>query len=143
MLNFFKKQVRRWRKRRCRFLFERAFVRDGERFVEALNAALAWNRTGVRFFYDKQKRAYGYVDKRYGLPIYFFHKTRSKMYRNGIIHRVDTLARDYFLSSIKFSDGDVVLDCGANIGELYFCSSSATCASGTWRSSLRRWSSRR
>lgn len=120
MLKVLKKRVRRWRKRRCRFLFEGALVHDGERFVEALNSALAWNDAGVRFFYDKEKRAYGYVDERYGLPIYFFHKTRSKMYRNGIIHRVDSLARDYFLSRIKFTDGDVVLDCGANIGELYF-----------------------
>lgn len=120
LMKFLKRKLRRWRKKRCRSLFKRAILYDGEQCVEALNSALAWSGTGVTFFYDTDKRIYSYIDKRYGAPIYFFHKKRSIMYRNGICHRAAALAKDYFLSRIEFRDGDVVLDCGANIGELYF-----------------------
>lgn len=33
----------------------------------------------------------------------------------------ETLFKTYCLDKIKFSDGDTVIDCGANIGELNFC----------------------
>jgi FkbM family methyltransferase len=33
----------------------------------------------------------------------------------------DTIFNDYCLENIEFSDDDVIVDCGANIGELNFC----------------------
>lgn len=39
-------------------------------------------------------------------------------YRQGFKRRVLNLQNDYHLNSINFSDGDVIIDCGANIGDL-------------------------
>ena len=46
------------------------------------------------------------------------------MYGKGVQHRIEHLAMTYFLPDIDFRKGDVVVDCGANIGELavYFMS---------------------
>ena len=43
-------------------------------------------------------------------------------YRHGLIARVKYLEEVYFLNQIAFEDGDVFLDCGANVGDikLYF-----------------------
>ena len=40
------------------------------------------------------------------------------MYENGLIYRSNQLSRFYFLEEIGFKDEDVVLDCGANVGDL-------------------------
>jgi FkbM family methyltransferase len=42
-----------------------------------------------------------------------------QLYLYGIEKRHNSLANSYFLEQISFSDGDVVLDCGANWGDLY------------------------
>jgi FkbM family methyltransferase len=73
----------------------------------------------VSFRYDPNTKTYSYVGDEYEKPVYFFHKKRAIMYRKGIVARTSLLAKDYFLSRIPFGDGDVVIDCGANIGELY------------------------
>lgn len=43
-------------------------------------------------------------------------------YKKGLKYRADDLANSYFLNEINFMPGDVVLDCGANVGDffLYF-----------------------
>lgn len=120
MLKFLKKRIGRCRKRLYRSCLKRAILYNGESCAKALNFATVFRNTGVKFFYDSDKKVYSYVDKRYGPPIYFFHKTRAIMYKYGICYRIDTLSRDYLLHMVEFRDGDIVIDCGANIGELYF-----------------------
>ncbi len=39
-------------------------------------------------------------------------------YRRGVADRVDKLARKYFIDRVPFSAGDVLIDCGANVGEV-------------------------
>lgn len=39
-------------------------------------------------------------------------------YRRGVAHRVAKLARKYFIDRVPLSAGDVVIDCGANVGEI-------------------------
>ena len=47
------------------------------------------------------------------------HQRRcNEAYGNGIVARVDSLAECYFLKRMGFKDGDIFLDCGANIGDL-------------------------
>lgn len=49
----------------------------------------------------------------------FRHERQGNMaYEKGFAHRARTLGAAYFLSQIDFNDGDVVLDCGANVGDL-------------------------
>jgi FkbM family methyltransferase len=43
---------------------------------------------------------------------------RLRLYRNGIASRLDVLFKNYLLRDITFNKGDIVVDCGANIGEL-------------------------
>ena len=50
--------------------------------------------------------------------LYFPVKTRSRKYGRGIQHRLDQLARQYFVSEVPIMPGDRVIDCGANIGEI-------------------------
>ena len=40
------------------------------------------------------------------------------LYRRGVQDRIEFLAGEYFLPHIDFDAGDLVVDCGANIGEL-------------------------
>lgn len=40
--------------------------------------------------------------------------------KRGIVRRTQLLAETYFLSAIDFEPGDVVVDCGANVGELKY-----------------------
>ena len=49
--------------------------------------------------------------------LYLIHAGRLPMYRNGIMSRFDRLLSQYMVDQLVFSDGDVIVDCGANIGE--------------------------
>lgn len=42
-------------------------------------------------------------------------------YQNGLLKRVVALKDCYFLDKVDFKDGDVFLDCGANVGDLKLC----------------------
>lgn len=120
MLNLFGKSVKFCRNRLSEACLRRAVGYEGERCTRLLNVAAGLKQTGVNFQYDPSNNVYSYVDKKHGNPLYFFHKKRAIIYQKGIVSRTSLLARDYFLSRIDFSGGDVVIDCGANIGELYF-----------------------
>ncbi len=113
------KIVKFCRKRLSEACLNGAMRRDGQACTKLLNLASALKKTGVSFRYDPNTKIYSYIGEGYGKPVHFFHKKRAIMYRKGIAARTSLLARDYFLSRIAFSDGDVVMDCGANIGELY------------------------
>ncbi|QXT40393.1 FkbM family methyltransferase [Gymnodinialimonas ceratoperidinii] len=45
-------------------------------------------------------------------------RSRHRLYKNGIKARTDRLADEYGLSSIPAPEGGVLIDCGANVGEL-------------------------
>jgi len=47
------------------------------------------------------------------------HQRQCNMaYEFGIVNRAESLAECYFLNEIIFNDGDIFLDCGANVGDL-------------------------
>lgn len=45
-------------------------------------------------------------------------RERIFRYRRGVADRVRRLAEKYFIDRMPFSDGDLVIDCGANVGEV-------------------------
>lgn len=45
-------------------------------------------------------------------------RERIFRYRRGVCDRVNRLARKYFIDRVPFDEGDVVIDCGANVGEV-------------------------
>ena len=52
------------------------------------------------------------------IKIEFFHElVGSQTYKFGLKNRAFSLANEYLIDQLDFKDGDVVLDCGANIGD--------------------------
>ena len=51
--------------------------------------------------------------------IYISNKTRSLLYQNGSEETADLIGKDYLLQHIKFNNGDTIIDCGANVGDLF------------------------
>ena len=51
---------------------------------------------------------------------YYFHSLCRgyDLYNSGTISRGNELAKTYFIDAIDFSSDDVVIDCGANYGDL-------------------------
>ena len=49
---------------------------------------------------------------------WFTHRKRLPLYLDGLDHRGDMIGRSYLLSEVNFQNGDVVVDCGANMGDL-------------------------
>ncbi len=52
--------------------------------------------------------------------IWIGNRVRIKIYYAGIMFRLKSLANTYLVDSINFSDDDVVIDVGANIGEFSY-----------------------
>jgi FkbM family methyltransferase len=57
-----------------------------------------------------------------GFEVEVFPQQRITNYAKGIVARAERLGKDYLLEHIDFKDGDIVIDCGANVGDfnLYF-----------------------
>jgi len=82
------------------------------------NIFLALHGSKVRYSYDKIKGLY--VASELELVRYFGDMCRGfHFYARSIKKRGSSLAASYCLSHIKFSNDDLVIDCGANYGDLY------------------------
>jgi len=46
------------------------------------------------------------------------HRGRAHLYTNGLLNRGAAIGKSYLLENIDFEDGDTVVDCGANMGDL-------------------------
>jgi hypothetical protein len=46
------------------------------------------------------------------------HRKRVHLYTKGLMVRGESIGKSYLLSEINFSPGDLVIDCGANMGDL-------------------------
>jgi FkbM family methyltransferase len=53
-----------------------------------------------------------------GQKITISQPSRVRLYRHGIAPRLQTLLDEYLISDLTFRAGDLVVDCGANIGEV-------------------------
>lgn len=49
--------------------------------------------------------------------IYFSYLKRNSFYTNGIKERLNQISSEYLIDGISFHTGDLIIDCGANIGE--------------------------
>ena len=58
------------------------------------------------------------VIKDFKNPFFLSRKSRFYMYSDGLNNRLEHLFNEYLLNQIKFNDNDLIIDCGANIGEL-------------------------
>jgi FkbM family methyltransferase len=71
-----------------------------------------------RFYYDKKNNFFYVIEDQ--KKIVFNNKIRGiDLYRDGISKRSEIIFSSYCLENITFYKNDVVIDCGANYGDLY------------------------
>ena len=58
------------------------------------------------------------VEDKHGETIYIAHRARHTRYFKGVMAQADQLAETYCLDTIDLSAAGVVVDCGANVGEI-------------------------
>mgnify|MGYP001380559070 CR=1 FL=1 len=56
----------------------------------------------------------------YDKSFFLSRKSRFYMYSKGLNNRLEFLFNEYLLKHIRFNHNDLIIDCGANIGELGF-----------------------
>ena len=94
---------------------------NGSLFCFFFNIKSKLTQNDVVFNFNKVDLSYIASSKRY--KRFFYAKKQNIMtYSQGISERGKHLGNVYMLNSINFKSGDLVIDCGANIGdlEIYF-----------------------
>ena len=95
-----------------------AFFTSGTTFCRFFNIRAVLLRKKVKFSFDKENEIYLARSKKY--LRYFYAKEQNwNCYQFGIAERGQTLGEIYFLDHIDFKLGDLIIDCGANVGDLY------------------------
>jgi FkbM family methyltransferase len=76
-------------------------------------------RKNVRFAFHPIEKELVIIDgdTKRTLPISFARRYFS-LYRSGFAHRSNFLKKSYCINSLRFANDDVVVDCGANSGDL-------------------------
>jgi len=117
MLNFIGKYFR-WHLSLAGKLYQEVTVRaNGKLFCSLFNARASLRGKEVRFEYNEAEKIYTAHSKKY--KRYFYAKFQNyNTYSDGISERGLSLGAAYFLPRIPFEPNDVVIDCGANIGDL-------------------------
>lgn len=88
-------------------------------------------RRKVKFFYLSSKKIF--ITKDETNIIYFKNKARGfRLYKDGIRIRGQKLADSYFINFIKFNKEDIVIDCGANYGDLFIYLKNKIAPEGYW-----------
>ena len=71
----------------------------------------------TRFYYDRKSNLYFAIEK--NVSAFFNIWLRGvNLYSKGLINRGNTLLESYCIDGIQFDDGDIIIDCGANYGDL-------------------------
>ena len=76
------------------------------------------NKIRVQIKYNYKTKLYSVSNGKFTI-VTFNRRLANLDYRNGIERRISFLQDVYFLHSIDFLDKDIVIDCGANCGDLY------------------------
>ena len=91
----------------------------GRPFCLLFNLRAALRGVDTRIQYQPKDRVFLAKSSKYELC--FRHEAQAYYAcKRGISRRTKILGDTYFLSQIDFSAGDVIVDCGANVGELKY-----------------------
>jgi len=91
----------------------------GRPFCLLFNLRAALRGIDARIRFDPGRRVFIARSGRHTLN--FRHEAQAYYAcKRGIARRTELLGETYFLPRIDFADGDVVVDCGANVGELKY-----------------------
>lgn len=91
----------------------------GRPFCVLFNLRAALRGIDTRIHFDPASRVFRARSKQYTLS--FRHEAQAYYAcKRGIGKRIESLGATYFLPQIPFAAGDLVVDCGANVGELKY-----------------------
>lgn len=90
---------------------------DKSFFCFLFNLSARLRRLDVTFSYDNETGKYISGSDKYKL-LFYHKKQANSAYGKGITARAYEIAQAYFLDRLKFQNGDVIVDCGANVGDL-------------------------
>lgn len=90
---------------------------SGAAFCCLFNLRSKLKNRDIRCAYDKDERLY-YVAEADKKVRSYNKKFINTYYQDGFERRARHLAGQYLIDQIDFEDGDLVIDCGANIGDL-------------------------
>lgn len=100
------------------------FLRRIQYFLTIRLACISQNlfvtliRGSSKFSYDKQSKLFEVKDGKES--IFFADMERGfNFYSRGILKRGHSIAASYCLTQIKFEPEDIIVDCGANYGDLF------------------------
>lgn len=101
----------------ARGIWHRILVRsNAKHFCALYNARARIKRLDLRVHVDPGTQRCTVASKAAAIEVYPYQ--RATNYARGIEARATTLGQDYLLPLVQFADGDVVIDCGANVGDL-------------------------
>ena len=82
------------------------------------NLKQSYRKRRVRYWYDAEKLLYCAIEGE--ITHFFAEKARGfSLYKHGLQTRANQLFSSYLLDQIIFTKDDIVIDCGANYGDLY------------------------
>jgi len=89
-------------------------------FLFNIDLALQGNPGGSKIRYDSDNGVYfiDFLDGRRKFYCYHPYSLSNRVRKMGAMGRLTLLAEEYSLDTFEVADGDVVIDCGANIGEV-------------------------
>lgn len=82
------------------------------------NTVLYCKGNGTRFSYYKDSGLYNVTDDQGRSKVFFNPRRGFEIYLGGIKNRCVSLATSYGVDTVSFKEGDIVIDCGANYGDL-------------------------
>ena len=86
--------------------------------VAMANLKLLLKGSNLRISYDQKEKLFSIKDKE---KVHFFGNLvrGHRLYQRGLKKRAEDIFKSYLLKHIHFEDNDIVVDCGANYGDLW------------------------
>ena len=117
MKNFFKFKNLTTAQILCKIHNNKLFAKNIKLSLLLENLLAIIKKKSVRFTFDKRNNLFKANDE--NLIRFYSDKNRCFwLYRNGIRERGKLIHKTYCLKNIKFKKKDIVIDCGANAGDL-------------------------
>ena len=89
--------------------FSSIYLENFINFLRGVKAKFYFDRIGNSFYIIENNKKIAFNDKIRGIDLY----------RDGISKRAEFIFFSYCLDKISFSKNDIIIDCGANYGDLY------------------------
>jgi len=117
LLNLIKQYVNWHLKNLVKIYADHLHHRQKHTFARLFNLMLTLKGSEDKVKYHAGLKQYSIANSKREF-IFYNRKQGVHSYKNGLNHRSKEIGEAYMLNEIDFSDGDCVVDCGANVGDL-------------------------